>query len=69
MSPKPLLDIYDATALLNLTTRRIHALVRSGKLPHVALPDGEVRFDEADLLVWISQHKQPGAKEPEVFAR
>ncbi len=57
-----LLDTYDAAEILLLSTRRVRLLVKQGQLPHVALPNGEIRFVEADLLAWIDAHKQ-SAKE------
>ena len=53
-----LLDTYDAAALLLLSTQKVRALVRTGHLPHIALPNGEIRFTEADLLAWIESHKR-----------
>jgi hypothetical protein len=53
-----LLDAYGAAEILLLSTRRVRLLVEQGQLPHVALPNGEIRFVEADLLVWIEAHKQ-----------
>jgi predicted DNA-binding transcriptional regulator AlpA len=52
------LDVYDAAEMLLLSTRRVRLLVKQGQLPHVALPNGEIRFVEADLLTWIDAHKQ-----------
>ncbi len=60
MNTPTLLDTFDAAALLLLSTRKVRALVRSGQLPHVALPNGEIRFVEVDLLAWIESHKQNG---------
>jgi len=53
-----LLDIIDAANLLSISTRRVRAFVRSGSLPHVLLPDKEIRFVEADLRQWVESHKQ-----------
>jgi predicted DNA-binding transcriptional regulator AlpA len=55
-----LLDLLDAGTMLALSTRQVRALVRSGKLPHVALPNGEVRFVGSDLRDWIESHKRNG---------
>ena len=55
-----LLDLLDAGTMLALSTRQIRALVRSGQLPHVALPNGEIRFVESDLRQWIESHKRNG---------
>jgi hypothetical protein len=63
MSTLTVLDVADAGRLLLLGPRRIRAMVRSGELPHIALPDGEVRFIEADLLAWIESRKRGGQEE------
>lgn len=57
-----LLDALDAAAILSMSTRKINSLVRSGKLPHVMLPGGEIRFVESDLLSWIESHKRPATE-------
>jgi predicted site-specific integrase-resolvase len=32
-------------------------LARAGKLPHIVLPDGEVRFDEDEITALLKQPK------------
>lgn len=54
-----LLDVYDAARILLLSVHRVRALVRKNQLPHIALPDGEIRFDAADLSRFVESHKQP----------
>lgn len=58
-----LLDVLDAASVLNMSTRHVHNLVRAGQLPHVAFPNGEVRFDLDDLRQWIESRKRPVAEE------
>ena len=58
---KILLDDLDAAAMLSMSTRKVRALARANQLPHVALPDDEVRFVESDLQNWIESHKRPVA--------
>jgi hypothetical protein len=58
MNAARLLDAYDAADLLLLSARRVRLLAKQQKLPHVALPDGEIRFTEADLVAWINAHKR-----------
>jgi hypothetical protein len=53
-----LLDADDAGAILLLSARRVRALARQGKLPHVVLPGGEIRFDPADLSRFVELHKR-----------
>ncbi|NLF08820.1 MAG: helix-turn-helix domain-containing protein [Pirellulaceae bacterium] len=48
----------DAAAVLCLTPAQIRTLVRKGLLPHVSLPNGEIRFDPRDLESWVVAHKQ-----------
>ena len=60
-----LLDANDAAGILLLSARRVRALVRDGQLPHVILPDGEIRFTKSDLDEWIELRKRPVIKEGE----
>ena len=57
-----LLDANDAAGVLLLSARRVRTLAREGQLPHVVLPGGEIRFDQADLLQFVESHKRPVAK-------
>ena len=56
-----LLATLEAAAVLNMTPAQIRTLVRKRQLPHVALPNGEIRFVEADLVAWIESHRQEAA--------
>ena len=58
---KTLFDVLDAAAMLSMSTRQVRALARANQLPHVALPNDEVRFVESDLHDWIESHKRPVA--------
>ncbi|MBN2294910.1 MAG: hypothetical protein JXM70_20955 [Pirellulales bacterium] len=62
MSNAILLTDYEAAPLVKMTSRRLSRLAKQGKAPCVILPDGEIRFREADLTAWVEQHLQP-AKE------
>lgn len=55
----PLIDEIEAARLLGLTTRQVMRLVRRDELPHVELPNGEVRFTEGDLSAWVESRKRP----------
>lgn len=55
-----LLDDVEAGALLRMPPSRLTRLARRGIVPHIALPDGELRFCAADLLAWAAQYRQPG---------
>ncbi len=60
MDAQPLLTPVDVGDRLNLKTARVIRLSREGKLPAIALPGGEFRFDAADLEKWLaSQRVQP----------
>jgi hypothetical protein len=58
-----LLHEGDAKDLLCTLSARIRRWVKSGILPSVQLPDGEIRFLESDLAEWIEKHRQPAADE------
>jgi predicted site-specific integrase-resolvase len=58
-----LLNSADAAAVLMLTPAQVRTLVRKGQLPHVALPNGEIRFDPDDIRQWVESHKQPATAE------
>lgn len=46
---KNLLTPSEVDALLRYRPGRAIRLARAGVLPHIQLPDGEIRFDEADI--------------------
>jgi hypothetical protein len=51
----------DVRSRLFLTTIEVKRLAKENKIPHFQLPNGELRFDRADLLAWIESCKrQPG---------
>ena len=53
--------------LLRYPRGRSLRLAKAGKLPHIVLPDGEVRFDEEQierLLQPVIPQPRPGAEEP-----
>jgi hypothetical protein len=51
-----LLTEFEAADLLQLTPRQVLRLANRGELPRVVFPNGEVRFDEADLSRFIESH-------------
>jgi hypothetical protein len=53
-----LLTDGEAATLLRMLPTRLAKLARAGGVPHVLLPDGELRFDRADLERWIADHKR-----------
>ena len=54
-----LLTDSEAAEILRLTPRQVAKLARRGELPKIAFPNGEVRFDPADLARFVESHKQP----------
>ena len=54
-----LLTTAEAAQLLRMLPARLVRFAKAGKLPTVLLPDGELRFDAADLRGWIEQYKRP----------
>jgi hypothetical protein len=57
-----LLNPADAAAVLMLTPAQVRTLVRKRQLSHVALPNGEIRFDPTDLARFVEAHKQPAGE-------
>ena len=56
---RPLNDL-DAADILQMPVARLTRFAKANKVPHVRLPDGEIRFVEADLWLWVEQHKVSG---------
>lgn len=61
MSDPNLLDGDEAGEVLRMLPKRVARLARRGVLPHVALPDGELRFLRTDLMAWASGYRKAGA--------
>ena len=59
MSDSHLLTAREAGTKLRMLSARVVRFANRGILPCVRLPDGEIRFDSADLDEWIEQHKKP----------
>jgi len=51
-----LLTHHEAGDVLRMLPARVLRFAKSGELPHVKLPDGELRFVESDLWQWVSEH-------------
>ena len=58
-----LLTRSEAAELLRMTPTRVARLARAQRIPHVPLPDGEIRFVAEDLWDWIRQLRVPGDQE------
>lgn len=55
-----LLTDSEAGELLRMLPSRVVRLAKRGVIPHIALPDDELRFCASDLLEWAAQYRQPG---------
>lgn len=53
----PLLAECDAADILGITTRSLARLTRDRSIPHVRLPDGQIRYSARALSEWIRQHE------------
>lgn len=53
-----LLTDSEAAEMLRMIPARVVRLTRAGEIPYVALPDGELRYDPADLWEWACAHKR-----------
>ena len=51
-----LLNEVQAAAILAMPARRLLKLARQWLVPHVRLPDGEIRFDPEALTRWVAEH-------------
>ena len=65
MTLNQLLTPGEAADRLRMLRSRVLRLARAGIVPHVALPDGEIRFDRHDLDAWVVKHKRPVAPSEE----
>ena len=57
-----LLSAHEAAVLLNMLSARVKKLAKAGVVPHVVLPDGEIRFIESELVDWVRTHRRPDSK-------
>lgn len=58
-----LLTDGEAANRLRILPTRLVRMAKAGQIPHVALPDGEIRFDEGDLSRWVDRYRRPGNTE------
>lgn len=63
MTDTHLIDAAGAGELLCMIPSRVQRLARRRILPHIALPDGELRFRAGDLMEWAAQYYKPGELE------
>lgn len=57
MSTTILLTAHEAAHALRILPARLKRMAKSGDVPVVMLPDGEPRFDPADLREWVATMK------------
>lgn len=55
-NPIILID-QEAARLLRMPPARLNRLARENLIPSVQLPDGELRYIEADLWAWVARHR------------
>ena len=61
MADEILLTGLEAAFLLRIPRSRLVRLARAGTVPHVLLPDGQIRFRRADLEAWAATFFVPAA--------
>lgn len=52
---KTLLMPIEVDRIFRYRPGRAERLARKGRLPHIVLPDGEIRFDEAEIEMILQQ--------------
>ncbi len=55
---RSLLTPGEAAGLLHVPPARLTRWSRDFEIPHIRMPNGEILFDEDDLLAWIEDLKQ-----------
>lgn len=55
---RPLLDVEQAAALLNVSPLTLRAWAQRGRVPCVRLGRKTLRFDPADLQAWVQEHSE-----------
>lgn len=58
-----LLKPAEVDLLLRYPAGRSLKLARAGRLPHIVLPDGSIRFDEAKIEAFLTRPAVGGAAE------
>lgn len=63
MSDTHLLTEAEAGELLRMLPARVVRLTKRGVIPHIALPDGELRYSASDLMEWAASFRRPGERQ------
>ena len=53
-----LITHHSAACLLAVRVGQLRLMVRNGEVPHIVLPNGEIRFRVTSLDHWIDQHER-----------
>ena len=56
-----LLDLVSVATRLGVSRSDVARMVRDGSLPHIALPNGEIRFDRRVFEAWLNSRRRPEA--------
>ena len=59
MITSQLLTDSDVAEVLKVPSARVLRLAKQNRIPHVVLPNGEIRFIEQDVVAWIESQRQP----------
>jgi hypothetical protein len=54
-------NTQDVALWLNCTPRQVIRWAKAGKLPCITLPDGDVMFDPAELMAWLTTRRVQGS--------
>jgi hypothetical protein len=65
MADQILFSVHEASRALSILPTRLKRMAKRKEVPHVVLPDGEIRFRASDLQDWVSRHTIPKREEPE----
>jgi len=57
-----LLTSADVVKRLNTTKQTLCVWVRAGKVPAIRMPNGDYRFDQAEIEAWLHSRKTGGGK-------
>ena len=56
---EPLWGVQEVAAFLGLSPKTIYRMALEGRLPSIQISErGAVRFNEADILLWIESKKR-----------
>jgi hypothetical protein len=52
--------VQDVSLWLSCPARQVIRWAKAGKLPSIALPDGELMFDPVELTKWLARQRAEG---------